>query len=94
MNPLEIGDNSKQDRERTYKYAHINLILYPEYYIVRSGTTSMIYTNRDRKIGELFLYWDNKEVMLNGNKNELKPVVERLQENGYTVKWWGEWAKC
>lgn len=84
---FEILGTDRKDRERIFKYAHINLILFPDYHIELAGTGSELISDRTQKcIGNLFLYWDNQKIILGKDIKGFSGCIKRLEENGFIVE--------
>lgn len=85
--PNQVLELDYTGRERTFKYAHINVLLYPDYYIVRAGTTADLYSAKTQKIiTGLFLHWDNKKIFLGNEIKGFSECVKKFEENGFSVK--------
>jgi hypothetical protein len=85
--PKQINDGL--ERMRAYSYAYINYKLFPDYSIKRSGALSNLYY-KDELIGKLFITYDNLELLVECDENQLRDITKLCEGIGLKVsfkKW-------
>jgi hypothetical protein len=70
---------------RIEHYKNLNQIVYPEFYLTPAGTASNVYDRNRHYIGELFLHWDNHDVIIRGTPERFWEVAQRIEAHGYSV---------
>lgn len=73
------------DVVRMENYSNINMIILPKFYLTPAGTASYIHDLRGRVRGELFLTWDNQDVIIKGYPEELWGMANSIEYYGYNV---------
>jgi len=66
-------------------YSNINKIILPNYYLTPAGTASFIHEIRGGIRGELFLTWDNQDVIIKGYPEEFWGMANSIEHYGYNV---------